>query len=72
MSSISEKVLGASLIVMGLIGVGGCSANKVDLAPLERLIAAQQERIESLETSRADMQRVIDLKIQSLNDNKRR
>lgn len=62
MSYIPKKVLGTSLILVGLIGFSGCASKHPDMSSLERQLAAKQERIEELEMSKSDMQRVIDLK----------
>ncbi|ETX07633.1 peptidoglycan-binding domain-containing protein [Candidatus Entotheonella palauensis] len=62
MSPISKKVFGASLIVAGIAGFSGCASKDADILSLERQLAAKQARIEELETLKADMQRVIDLK----------
>lgn len=59
---IPKKVLGASLILVGITGFSGCASKHTDRLALERLLAAKQARIEELKVSKADMQRVIDLK----------
>ena len=62
MSSIPKQVLGATLILVGIMGVGGCASKEADIAALKRLLAVKQARIDELKLTRADMQRVIDLK----------
>ena len=63
MPSIPKPVLGALLILLGIAGISGCSSSKdAQIASLKRLLAAQRERIDELRLSKADMQRVIDLK----------
>lgn len=62
MWSIPKKVLGASLILIGIAGLSGCASKDADILSLKRWIAVQQERIDVLKLTKADMQRVIDLK----------
>ena len=63
MPSIPKPVLGALLILLGIAGISGCSSSKdAQIASLKRLLAAQRERIDELRLSKADMQRLIDLK----------
>jgi len=62
MSSIPKPVLGALLILLGIAGISGCASKDAEVASLKRLLAAQRERIDELRLSKADMQRVIDLK----------
>ncbi len=71
MSSTSKQVLGVSLILVGLAGFSGCASKREDTAPLKRYIATLQEHIEELETSQADMQRVIELKNAALERQKK-
>lgn len=62
MSCMPKLVLGASLILAGIMGFSGCASKETEVASLKRLLAAKQERIEELKLTRADMQRTIDLK----------
>ncbi len=62
MSYIPKNVLSVSLFLLGLAGFSGCASMDADVASLERQLAAKEERIEELKMSKADMQRVIDLK----------
>jgi len=62
MSPIPKPILSALLIFVGLVGVSGCASKNAEIASLRRLLAAQQERIEALQLTKADMQRIIDLK----------
>lgn len=57
-----KNVLGASLLLMGLAGFSGCASMDADVASLERQLAAKEQRIEELKMSKADMQRLIELK----------
>ena len=66
MSSISKRVLGVVLILVGMTGVSGCASKEADIASLKRLLASKQARIDELKLTRADMQRVIDLKTAEL------
>ncbi len=62
MSYILKNVLGTSLLLVGIAGFSGCASMDADVASLERQLAAKEERIETLEMSKSDMQRVIELK----------
>jgi hypothetical protein len=66
MSSISKQVLSVVLILVGMTGVSGCASKEADIASLKRLLASKQARIDELKLTRADMQRVIDLKTAEL------
>ena len=66
MSLISKQVLGVVLILVGMTGVSGCASKEADIASLKRLLASKQARIDELKLTRADMQRVIDLKTAEL------
>lgn len=62
MLSIPKQVLGAAFILVGITGFSGCALKEAETSSLKRLLAAKQARIEELKLTRADMQRVIDLK----------
>jgi hypothetical protein len=62
MLSIPKQVLGAAFILVGITGFSGCASKEAETSSLKRLLAAKQARIEELKLTRADMQRVIDLK----------
>lgn len=66
MSSISKQVLGVILLLVGMTGVSGCASKEADIASLKRLLASKQARIDELKLTRADMQRVIDLRTAEL------
>ena len=62
MPPIPKFILGVLLILMGIAGVSGCAAKKnAEISSLQRLLTAQRERIDGLQASKADMQRLIDL-----------
>jgi hypothetical protein len=66
MSLIPKQVLGVVLLLVGMTGVSGCASKEADIASLKRLLASKQARIDELKLTRADMQRVIDLKTAEL------
>jgi hypothetical protein len=71
MWSIPKQVLGVALLLVGITGFSGCASKEADIASLKRLLAAKQARIDELKLTRADMQRVIDLKTAELERQKK-
>jgi hypothetical protein len=71
MWSIPKQVLGVALLLVGITGFSGCASKEADIASLKRLLAAKQARIDELKLTRADMQRVFDLKTAELERQKK-
>ena len=69
MSYVPKRVLGVSLLLVGLAGVSGCATKDTQMASLQQQVDAQQEQLNSkqveidgLESSRSDMRRLLDIK----------